>query len=118
MARELLISGAAHLKMRELIKAQGGDPDVGSNALVPGKYKAEIPAYRGGKVHAIDNRQITIICRILGCPTDKKAGMYLVTKLDEQIDKGDILYTLYSSDAHRLREAVETMKNIPVYSIE
>ncbi|KKW09988.1 MAG: hypothetical protein UY49_C0035G0011 [Microgenomates group bacterium GW2011_GWC1_49_7] len=75
-------------------------------------------AGKRGRVHSIDNRQITVVCRILGCPTDKKAGMYLNRKLDETIDKGDILCTLYSSDKWRLKEAVETIKNIPVYSVE
>ncbi len=118
VAREMLTTGKAMAKMREIIKAQGGDGHAASANLVAGKYKQEMRAHRKGKIHAIDNRQITIICRILGCPTDKRAGMYLDAKLDERVDKGDILCTLYSSDPHRLTEAVETMKNIPVYSIE
>ena len=59
-----------------------------------------------------------MICRILGCPTDKKAGMFLNRKLEEHVDKGDILCTLYSEDAYRMREAVETIKNIPIYTVE
>ena len=118
VAREMLTSGVALAKMREIIKAQGGDASVMSDDLTPGKYKSDIRAPRSGKVNSIHNRNITVICRILGCPTDKKAGMYLATKLDERVDKGDILCTIYSSDPHRLREAVETIKNMPVYSIE
>lgn len=118
VAREMLTSGKALGKMREIIKVQGGDPTVRCDQLTPGKYRHEMRAQHAGKVNAMNNQQITVICRILGCPTDKKAGMYLNRKLDERVDKGDILCTLYSSDPYRLKEAVETMKNIPVYSIE
>ena len=118
VAREIVVSGKALSKMREIIKTQGGDPSVKSEALRPGKYVHEVKALRHGHIHAIDNKQITVICRILGCPTDKKAGMYLNRKLEGTVDKNDILCTLYSSDKWRLTEAIETLKNIPVYKIE
>lgn len=118
VAREILSSGKALVKMREIIKAQGGDPEIDMHQLTPGKFRHELTSPRGGRVARIDNRQITVVCRILGCPTDKKAGMYLNRKLEEAVDKGDILCTLYSSDQWRLKEAVETMKNVPVYTIE
>ncbi|MBI3956115.1 thymidine phosphorylase [Candidatus Gottesmanbacteria bacterium] len=118
VAREILASGQAMKKMREIIKAQGGDPDIDITHVTPGKFRHEVGSPRAGRVSRIDNRQITVVCRILGCPTDKKAGMYLNRKLEESVDKGDILCTLYSSDKWRLQEAVETMKNVPVYTIE
>ncbi len=117
VAKGLLVSGKARAKMREIIKAQGGNPDIESHSLKPGKYVHEIKSPRKGMVSRIDNKEITVICRILGCPTDKKAGMYLNRKLEETLDKGDILCTLYSSDQSRLKEAVETLKNVPIYSI-
>ncbi|MBI5449183.1 thymidine phosphorylase [Candidatus Gottesmanbacteria bacterium] len=118
VARDMLMSGQAHAKMRDIIKAQGGDANINSKDLVPGKYRQNISSHHGGKINSMNNQQIAIICKILGCPTDKKAGMYLTRKLDERVDKGDILCTLYSSDSYRLQEAVETMKNMPVYTIE
>lgn len=118
VAREVLVSGKALAKMREIIKVQGGDPSVASDTHLPGRFVHEVKAIRRGHIHAIDNNQITVICRILGCPTDKKAGMYLNRKLEGTVDKNDILCTLYSSDKWRLMEAVETIKNIPVYTIE
>ena len=118
VAREIVLSGKALSTMREIIKTQGGDPSVESEALRPAHHVYEAKASRRGHIHAIDNKQITVICRILGCPTDKKAGMYLNRKLEGTVDKNDILYTLYSSDKWRLMEAVETIKNIPIYTIE
>ena len=104
--------------MQEIIKVQGGDPAVSSEKLRPGHFSQEIKTHKRGHIHAIDNKQITVICRILGCPADKKAGMYLNRKLEGTVDKNDILCTLYSSDKWRLTEAVDTMKNVPVYTIE
>jgi len=118
LAREMLTSGKALTKMREIIKAQGGDPDVTSEKLVAGKQVFEIKSNKKGRVTKIDNKEISMICRILGNPTDKHAGMFLNHKLGEQVDKNDILCTLYSSDGYRLKEAVETIKHIPIYAVE
>lgn len=118
IARELLVSGRAIEKMREIIKVQGGNPDIDVSDLTPGKFRHEVRSVRAGRVSRIDNREITVVCRILGCPTDKRAGMYLNRKLEEKVDKGDILCTIYSSDKWRLQEAVETIKNVPVYAVE
>ncbi len=117
VARDMLYSGKALAKMREIIKAQGGNPDITSHDLKGGNYTHQVLAAKKGMVYGINNKQITVICRILGCPTDKRAGMYLHRKLEEHVDKGDILCSLYSSDKWRLKEAAETMKNIPVYSL-
>jgi len=116
-AKEILYSGKAHAKMREIIQAQGGDPDVESTRLHGGKHHQEITANHKGRVMGIDNKQISIICRILGCPTDKSAGLYANRRLEDQVDRNDILCTLYSSDKWRLKEAFETMKHISIYTI-
>lgn len=118
VAKEILLSGKAIAKMREIIKIQGGNPNVSSENLPVATHRHEVRASKKGRVHSIHNQQITVICRILGSPNDKTAGMYLNRKLDEEVDKNDILYTLHSSDKWRLSEAIETLKNVPMYSIE
>jgi putative thymidine phosphorylase len=118
IAREILRSGKALKKMREIIRAQGGNPDVSSGKLNPGKEKYELKSPRHGIVAGINNQQISVICRILGDPSDKKAGMYMNRKLEETVDKGDILGTFYSADKWRLKEAAETLKNMPIYRVE
>jgi len=118
LARSLLTSGKALSKFREIIQAQGGNPDVSSDKIHTGKYVCEVKTPHSGRVHAIENRQITVIGRILGCPHDKKAGIFLNTKLDEAVDKNGILCTLYSSNEWRLKEAVETLKHVPIYTVQ
>lgn len=117
LAREMLLSGKALAKMKEIIKEQGGNPDIEASHIKPGSHAFEVKSPRKGRVIDINNQQITVICRILGCPMDKKAGLFLNRKLEESVDKGDILCTLYSTDKWRLKEAVETLRNIPMYVV-
>jgi len=117
VAKDILYSGKAHAKMAEIIKAQGGNPHIESSDLKPGRHHQEILSPHKGRVMNIDNKQISIICRILGCPTDKSAGLYAARRLEDQVDKNDILCTLYSSDKWRLKEAFETMKHMSIYTV-
>jgi thymidine phosphorylase len=117
-AREMLTSGKALAKMREIIKAQGGDPDVGCHHMKPGKFVHEVKSKMKGKAIRIDNHQINTLARILGSPHDKHAGIYIQTLLDEERGKGDPVFTLYSSDKWRLEEAVQTLTHMPVYTFE
>ena len=118
VAIELLESGKALAKMREIIKAQGGDPDFSHQQLKLPPYRSEHTAISQGQITVLNNRSVSVIARILGSPTDRKAGIFLNRKLEERIDKGDILCTLYSSDKWRLAEAVETLKHLPIYQLE
>lgn len=118
VAREMLESGAALAKMREIIKAQGGNPDVGCSSFTPGKYRLEVPSVEKGRITKVHNQQINTLARILGSPDDKKAGIYLMRRLEERVDKGDVLFMLYSSNKWRLEEAKQTIAHVPVYGIE
>ena len=118
MARNILSSGRALKKMREIIRVQGGDSDVSSESIKLAKYKFEVPAPKKGTITFFNNTDLTVIAKILGCPQDKQAGIYLNGRIDEKVDKNDVLCILYSSDKWRLEEALETMKNIPIYRIQ
>lgn len=118
LAKRILASGKALDKMREIIKAQGGDGSVGVDDIPLGKYKYEYPASRKGTVTSFDNHNLTIIAKILGCPQDHQAGIYLERRVDEHVDKNDILLILYSSDKWRLTEALQTLPHTPIYRIE
>lgn len=118
VAREMLVSGKALSKMREIIKIQQGDPDVGSTSLKVGKHVYEVKSLTRGKAVKIENHQTNTLARILGSPADHAAGIYLQTRLDEEVAKGDVLFTMYSSDKWRLEEAKQTLAHMPIYTIE
>lgn len=118
VAKEMLTSGKALAKMREIIKAQGGDPDCCHDSLSPGKHKFELKSRAKGRVTHINNHDVSVIARILGSPHDRGAGIYLERKLEDDVDKGDILCMLFSEDQWRLKEAIETLQHLPIYKVE
>lgn len=118
MARQILQSGKALGKLREIIRAQGGDPNQESQKLKLGKHRLEVKSPRRGRVIGLDNHQITVIGRILGCPEDKSAGLFLNRKFEEEVEKGDPLFIMYSADKYRLKEAQESLLTLPIYKIE
>lgn len=118
MARTILKTGKAAKKMQEIIRSQGGDPHVSADDIKLGVFRHELQCHRKGTVTTFNNFDLTIIAKILGAPLDKQAGIYLIRRIDERVEKGDILCILYSSDKWRLKEAVDTLVNVPIYKIE
>lgn len=118
VATDLLKSGKALQKMKEIIKAQHGNFHITSTDIKLGKFKKEITSKKKGRIIMIDNYQISAVAKILGSPQDQAAGFFLGARLEEKIDKGDILFTMYSSDEWRLKEAFETLEHMPIYKVE
>jgi len=111
LAKEILDSGRAMKKFTEIIEAQGGSvPD--ESELKPGKFSYTFTAYNSGRIVHIDSQKIAQVCRAAGTPKDKAAGMYLYTHVDGQVNVGEPILTLYSSNRDRLEAAVALLKNI------
>lgn len=92
IARDILDSGRALAKMNAIIEAQGRRRD----ALAPGPLRYEIAADRDGVVTAIDNFLVARAARIAGAPMDKGAGVDLLKKLGEPVQKGEPLYRVHA----------------------
>lgn len=118
-AKEILVSGKALLKFREIVKAQGGRLYKVDNENFNVKpNRKEIKTSHSGKIKEINNYNLNTIAKILGAPEDKYAGVYLLKKIDEKVDKNEPMLTFYSTNKFHLKEAQETLKNFPVYKIE
>ena len=117
-AEELLKSGDAWRKMQEIIAAQKGNSKLDSEDLKPGKYSGIIKASHYGKIIQIDSKAVTVICRILGAPTDKHAGIYLEKKIGERVAKGEPVVIMYSDAKHNLEEAKETVKHVNIFNVK
>ena len=93
-ARDLLESGAAQAKMRQICEAQGPPPAAAScGALV-----YEVCAVADGHVVSIDCLRIASVARLAGAPTDPGAGLELLRKTGETVRAGQPLYRLYASE--------------------
>ena len=92
IARDILESGRALEKMEAIIHAQGKQ----KQQYQPGKLCTEICAPQQGFVTEIDNHQMSRIARLAGAPMDKGAGVDLLKKVGEPVDKGEALYRIYA----------------------
>ena len=78
--------------------------------MIPAKFKFEVKSKKDGKIKFIDNKKINLLGRILGCPADKSAGLYLYKHLSDSIKKGEHLITLYAESEQKLKEAIKFFK--------
>lgn len=113
-AKELLESGKALRKMKEIIKIQGGDPNISSDKLIPGEFSYTFRAEIFGKIYASPKRGLSI-SRIAGAPEDKKSGVYMHKRIGEAVKGGDPIFTIYSSSQRKLDEAkAYAIDNFPI----
>lgn len=99
---QTLNSGKAYEKMMDIIRAQGGKKIV----MIPkAKCSYSVLAKKQGIVRSINNRLIAKIARVAGSPKDKAAGIYLDVHKNFQVQKGDVLFTIYAENEGRLHFA-------------
>jgi AMP phosphorylase len=106
-AEEMLDSGKAEKKMREIIAAQGGDPTVKPDDLLVGNEKTEVRSEHSGKVIWLSTEDIVRIAREAGAPKEKGAGLVLHSKLGDTVHKDQVLYEIYAERNSKLASALE-----------
>lgn len=117
-AESLLTTGAAHAKMMEIIEAQKGDPKITSEKLEAGPKSRMIKSDKSGKIKSVDNRNISIIAKVLGAPQDRKAGLYLHKRIGDSIKDGERLFDMFAETEHRLSEGYDSLEMFSIYEIE
>ena len=105
LARETLSSGNALIKFREIVSAQGGNPNIKSEDLIVGDYEYDFPSPNCGYIEAINNRAIVKVARSSGSPKDKGAGILLKLKKGQRAEKGEPLFTIFSENKRKLNDA-------------
>ena len=118
MAWKALESGKAWKKMQEIIKAQGGNPNINPNEIVLAAHKRYVNAKKSGKIIFTDNKAINTIARIMGAPADKLAGVYLNKEYGDQVKKGERLFTLYTRHKNRLKLAEKALEKMNIFKIK
>jgi len=116
LAVDLLKTGRAYEKMVEIIVEQGAkilDP----HEVKIGKYKFEYIAARSGTVKHINNKAISKVARIAGCPNDTGAGIYLMKHKGDKVKKGEVLFELYAENRAKLEFAKKVLFQIDGFTI-
>lgn len=114
---EILKSGKANKKLREIIEAQGGDPKIKPEDIPVGQKKIKIKSNTSGKVLWINNHFITRIARMAGAPKDKGAGILLHRKLGDPVKKGDVLFEIYAEKNYKLKMALKIFEGSKVFGV-
>lgn len=117
VALDLIKSGKAEKKLREIIYAQGGDSEVKPEDIEIGQYGFEVKSEHNGNVLWIDNTSIAAIARAAGSPKDKHSGVIVHKKLGDVVKKGEVLYTIYSDKTTKLSDAEKIASSEEVYGI-
>jgi AMP phosphorylase len=106
IAYDIIRSGKAEKKLREIIAAQGGDPNIKPSDIPVGQKKVTIKASQPGKVWWINNAAVIEVARAAGAPKDKGAGILLHKKIGDTVKKGDTLFEIYAEKAQKLNRSL------------
>ena len=107
---QTLTDGTAMDCFRQLIAAQGGDPEA---PLPMGTHTETVVATRGGVMGDIDAMAVAMAVWRLGAgraqpgdPVQAGAGLYLHRRSGEPVAAGETLFTLYTEIPERLSSAL------------
>lgn len=117
-ARRILNSGEALKKFREIVAAQGGNPDIRSDDLKIGKYMLKVVSTKSGYVNAIANKELVQIARAAGAPNDKGAGILILKKRGQRVEKGDTLLEIYADIESKCQRAKDLASSLQPIRIE
>jgi len=105
LLKSKLEDGSAFNKFREMVIAQGGDVSVidDPSKFVKAKYSSDIKSSKAGYLHEIDALKVGHVALELGAGRHKKedaidyaAGIILKHKVNDKIEVGEVIGTLYS----------------------
>ena len=120
LAQSKLLDGSGYRKLKDVIAAQGGNPQVLDRfELLPNATGAqEITTSRGGYVSGIDAELIGQACAVIGAGRNTKedfidpaVGVILEVKVGQKIDAGSILCRIYHTNEDHLEEASEIVED-------
>jgi len=111
-AEYMLRSGRAESKLREIIEAQGGNPQIKPEEIPLGDKRAEVNANKAGRVLWISTEDIVRIAREAGAPKEKGAGVMLKAKLGDAVKKEGVLLEIYAERSGKLQSALELAQRL------
>jgi pyrimidine-nucleoside phosphorylase len=120
LAQKKLLDGSGYRKLKEVIAAQGGNPQVLDRfELLPNATGArEVTSPRGGYVTAIDAEDIGRASSMIGAGRDTKedsidpaVGVILEVKVGQKVDAGAVLCRLYYTNEEKLEEAAQLIED-------
>ncbi|MGQ9514868.1 MAG: AMP phosphorylase [Thermoproteota archaeon] len=118
VAKDILESGKALKKMKEIIEAQGGDPHIRSQDIAIGSHIISLSSPCNGYVSEVDNNAINDVAKAAGAPFDKGAGVLLHGKQGYVVKKGQPVLDIYAEHATKLSEAYAIAQRLKPITVE
>lgn len=116
---ELISSGKALEKFREIVDSQNGNSEVLDDytKLPQASIKYEVKSNKDGFVKNIDALKIAKACKNLGAGREKKsdsidysAGIYLTQKYSEPVKEGETIAVIYTNKQEAIKDAEMLIK--------
>jgi pyrimidine-nucleoside phosphorylase len=116
---QLIESGDALRKFREMVRIQGGDANaIDDTSLLPhAKLSVEVISQASGYVQKIESESVGTACVILGGGREKKedsvdpaVGIVLHKKVSDRVAPREALCTIYYNDEGRMARAKQLLK--------
>jgi pyrimidine-nucleoside phosphorylase len=120
MAQRKLLDGSGYRKFKEVIQAQGGNPQVLDRfELLPNATGVrEISSPRAGFISGIEAEYIGLASAMIGAGRDKKedaidpaVGVILEVKVGNKVDSGGVLCRLYYTSDEHVDEAAQLVED-------
>ncbi len=120
LAQKKLLDGSGYRKLKDVIAAQGGNPQVLDRfELLPNATGArEISSPRAGYISAIDAEYIGQASSMIGAGRDTKedsidpaVGVILEVKVGQKVDAGGVLCRLYYTREENVDEAAQLVED-------
>ena len=119
MLEDKIASGQALVKLAQMIKTQGGDPNVvdDTSILPHAKEQIAVTADSAGYVSEIITREVGSAASLLGAGRmtkedviDPAVGIVIRKRLGDYVKKGETLAVFHVNDKKNFEEAVERFK--------
>ena len=118
---ENINNGLAFEKFKQMVEMQGGDTSYldDTNKFEKAKYIVQVKSDKKGKITEINAEDIGKLACDLGAGRIKKddkidmsVGIVLNKKVNDFVERDELLATIYANDEEKSKTAVEKIKNI------
>lgn len=117
-AEDLLHSGAALAKLKQIVSAQGGDPRIVDDPyrLPTAPYQVPVAAQETGCVQSIDARKVAETAAALGAgrqrkedPVDHAVGIEVLKHAGDQVQSGEPVFVIHARDESQVELAAASL---------
>ncbi len=116
-AHDIIMSGKAEKKFRQIIEAQGGNPKIRPEDIPVGESVDQIRSKVSGHVLWINNTSVIQVAREAGAPKDKGAGILFHKKCTDHVKKGEILFEIYAEKGYKMERALRKMQELQIMAV-